>query len=146
TLRYDTPYDQIANSVYAMYSTFSALLSPRGDIGLQHLSGPAGILNTYYVLLSNEYGWRMVLWFSVLINVNLAIMNLLPFPVLDGGHIVLALLEAARAPVSIQILEVLQLCCVMLVMGFMLYVTFYDVQDLGRGSRPKTPEIRFAPN
>ncbi|HSI83652.1 MAG TPA: site-2 protease family protein, partial [Candidatus Methylacidiphilales bacterium] len=46
TLRYDTPYDQIANSVYAMYSTFSALLSPRGDIGLQHLSGPAGILNT----------------------------------------------------------------------------------------------------
>ncbi|PTY03392.1 RIP metalloprotease RseP [Verrucomicrobia bacterium LW23] len=144
-LRHDTPWDQIGNSVYAMYSTFAALLSPRGDIGLQHLSGPAGIINTYYILLSGEYGWRMVLWFSVLINVNLAIMNLLPFPVLDGGHITLALLEAARAPISIQVLEVVQLGCVMLIMGFMMYVTFFDVQDFGSGGgkRRKPPEIQF---
>jgi Zn-dependent protease len=38
----------------------------------------------------------MALWFSVIFNVNLALINLLPIPVLDGGHIMLALIETVR--------------------------------------------------
>src|SRR4029077_3235284 len=85
-------------------------------------------------------GWRMALWFSVVLNVNLALLNLLPIPVLDGGHIVLALIEAVRRrPVSMRVLEVVQTACAVLIIGFMAYIAFFDVQDLfgGRRNGPK---------
>ena len=74
---------------------------------------------------------------SVLINVNLALMNLLPFPVLDGGHITLAIVEAIRRkPISVRVLEVIQTACAILLIGFMLYLTFYDVGDLVASKAP----------
>jgi len=58
-------------------------------------------------------------------------LNLLPLPVLDGGHIVLAFIEALRRkPVNIKVLEMVQSACALLLIGFILYVTFFDVQDL----------------
>jgi len=39
------------------------------------------IISVYYLLFQDEDGWRLALWFSVLMNVNLALLNLLPFPV-----------------------------------------------------------------
>ena len=62
----------------------------------------------------------MALWFSVILNVNLAIINMLPIPVLDGGHIVLALIEAVRRkPVNMRVLEVIQTGCAVLIIGYM---------------------------
>jgi regulator of sigma E protease len=49
-----------------------------------------------YTGIETSYGWQLALSLSVLINVNLAILSLLPFPVLDGGHIVLAIIEGIR--------------------------------------------------
>ena len=73
----------------------------------------------------------MALWFSVVLNVNLAVLNLLPIPVLDGGHITLALVEAARRrPVNVRLLEYVQTACAVLIIGFMLYIAFFDIQDL----------------
>ena len=67
----------------------------------------------------------------MILNVNLAILNLLPIPVLDGGHIVLALIESVRRkPVNMRVLEVIQTSCAVLIIGYMLYITFFDVQDL----------------
>jgi regulator of sigma E protease len=67
----------------------------------------------------------------VILNVNLAILNMLPIPVLDGGHIVLAIIESIRRkPVNIRVLEFIQTGCAVLIIGYMLYVTFYDAQDL----------------
>ena len=98
---------------------------------LQHLSGPVGIGRIYYMLFQNERGWQLALWFSVILNVNLAILNMLPIPVLDGGHIVLALIESVRRkPVNMRLLEIVQTSCAVLIIGYMLYVTFFDVQDL----------------
>ena len=78
-----------------------------------------------------ERGWQLALWFSVILNVNLAILNMLPIPVLDGGHIVLALIESVRRkPVNMRLLEIVQTSCAVLIIGYMLYVTFFDVQDL----------------
>jgi len=72
----------------------------------------------------------------VVFNINLAIINLLPIPVLDGGHILLAILEAIRRrPLNIRVLEVLQGACAILLIGFMLYVSFYDVQDSVSGNQ-----------
>ena len=48
--------------------------------------------------------YRLALNFLVLLNVNLAILNLLPIPVLDGGHILMALIEKIRGrPLSVQV-------------------------------------------
>jgi regulator of sigma E protease len=59
---------------------------------------------------------------------------MLPLPVLDGGHIMLALIEAARRkPVNVKLVEWIQTACAMLIIGFMLFVTFFDVQDLFGG-------------
>jgi len=123
------------------------LFSRKSDIKLQHLSGAVKIINIYYILFQSEQGWRHALWFSVIMNVNLALINLLPIPVLDGGHIVLALVEGIRRkPVSARLLNALQTACAVLIIGYMLYITFYDVQDSSWRTREKAlPEIKFAP-
>ncbi|MDB6068265.1 MAG: regulator of sigma protease [Pedosphaera sp.] len=147
SLAYPGAIEQVSGSVSAMVSTFGALFSSKSDIKPQHLGGAVKILSVYYYLFESENGWRQAIWFSVLMNVNLALLNLLPFPVLDGGHITLALLEAARRkPVSARILNALQTSCAVLLIGFMLYIFFYDVQELPwKQSKDKAPEFKFAP-
>ena len=144
-LAHPTVVEQIDASVDAMVSTFGALFSRHSDIKPQHLSGAVNIMNIYYRLFSNEQGWRLVLWFTVIINVNLALLNLLPIPVLDGGHITLALVEAVRRrPISARFLNILQTGCAILIIGYILYITFYDVQDLPwKRQKEKPPEMKF---
>ncbi|HMJ91329.1 MAG TPA: RIP metalloprotease RseP [Candidatus Acidoferrum sp.] len=140
--------EQVKDSVNAMVQTFGALFSPKSDIKAQHLGGAVKIIEVYWKLFDAEQGWRLALWFSVLMNVNLAILNMLPIPVLDGGHITLALIEAARRkPLNERILKYIQTAFAVLVIGFMLYIFFYDSGDLIREKRSKNKEveIKFAP-
>ena len=131
SIGHPNPIEQIYDSVTSTLKTIGAVASPKSDVKLQHLSGPVGIGRIYYLLFQSERGWQLALWFSVILNVNLAILNMLPIPVLDGGHIVLAIIESVRRkPVNIRVLEVIQTSCAMLIIGYMLYVTFFDVQDL----------------
>ncbi|MFZ0505057.1 MAG: site-2 protease family protein [Chthoniobacterales bacterium] len=138
TTAHISPIEQVSAGVETITNTIGALLSPQSDIKLQHMSGPVMIMRTYYLLFQSEFGWQLALWFSVVFNINLAIINLLPIPVLDGGHILLAILEAIRRrPLNIRVLEVLQGACAILLIGFMLYVSFYDVQDsVGGNQKP----------
>jgi regulator of sigma E protease len=130
-IAHPNPIEQLYNSVASTLKTIGAVASPKSDVKLQHLSGPVGIGRIYYLLFQSERGWQLALWFSVILNVNLAILNMLPIPVLDGGHIVLAVIESVRRkPVNMRVLEVIQTSCAMLIIGYMLYVTFFDVQDL----------------
>jgi regulator of sigma E protease len=138
TIAHTSPFEQISAGVQTLTNTIGALLSPQSDIKLQHMSGPIMIMRTYYILFQSEFGWQLALWFSVVFNINLAIINLLPIPVLDGGHILLAILEAVRRrPLNLKLLEILQGACAILLIGFMLYVSFYDVQDLPWNSNQK---------
>jgi regulator of sigma E protease len=138
--------EQIVASVNAMVSTFDALFSKKSDISAQHLSGAVKIMNIYYILFKSPEGWRLALWFSVIMNVNLAILNMLPIPVLDGGHIVLAVIESVRRkPVSAKVLQVIQTACAVLIIGYMLYIAFYDVQELPWNRDKEKPKMRFAP-
>jgi regulator of sigma E protease len=138
TIAHTSPLEQISAGVQTLTNTVGALLSPQSDIKLQHMSGPIMIMRTYYILFQSEFGWQLALWFSVVFNINLAIINLLPIPVLDGGHILLAILEAIRRrPLNLKLLEILQGACAILLIGFMLYVSFYDVQDLPWNSNQK---------
>jgi regulator of sigma E protease len=138
TVVHISPMEQIYAAVETIGNTLGALLSPQSDIKLQHMSGPIMIMQTYYRLFDSDFGWQLALWFSVVFNVNLAMINLLPIPVLDGGHIVLALIEGIRRrPINIRVLEVIQSACALLLIGFMLYVSFYDAQDLPWNSNHK---------
>lgn len=131
SLDHPTPQQQIVDSVSSIGNMLSALFSPKSDVKAQHFSGPVGIGRLYYAMFESEQGWRMALAFSVFFNVNLALLNLLPFPILDGGHIVLAIIESIRRkPVNLKVLETIQSACALLLIGFILYVTFFDVQDL----------------
>lgn len=143
-LVHPAPLEQVGSSVSTVVNTIGAILSPRSDVKLQHLSGPVMIFSTYYQLFQSDYGWRLALWFSVILNVNLALLNMLPIPVLDGGHILLALIEAVRRkPVSMRILEVVQTVCFVMIAGYMLYVSFYDVADSPFRHKREREEVRF---
>jgi len=68
--------------------------------------------------------------------------------VLDGGHITLALIEAIfRKPISARFLGILQTGCAILIIFYILYITFYDIQDLPwrRQKEKAQPEMKFAP-
>jgi regulator of sigma E protease len=147
-LVHQTPFEQVGESVQAVIGTLGALFAPHSTVGPSQLSGPLGIMNIFFAVLSGPDGWRLALWFAVVINVNLAMLNLFPLPVLDGGHILLSLIEwARRRPLSMQILEPLQTGCALLLIGYILYITFFDVQDSGKlaMSLGGDNQIRFAP-
>jgi regulator of sigma E protease len=138
SMTHPNPIEQVYNSVTSTLDTIGAVASPKSDVRLQHLSGPLGIFRIYYLLFENEWGWQLALWFSVILNVNLAILNMLPIPVLDGGHIVLALVEAVRRkPVNIRVLEVVQTACAVLIIGYICYISFFDVGDWIGGKRER---------
>jgi len=144
---YPGPWRQVTDSLRMMSVTLEKLFAPNSSVGIDHLSGPVGIAKTKYKLLQMEDGWRRVLWFMVLFNVNLAILNMLPLPVLDGGHITLAILEKiARRPVKARFLEAIQAVFAILLICVMLFVTSKDIgDDIGRGGDSPATEMRFAP-
>jgi regulator of sigma E protease len=130
-LSYPNPLEQISASIKTMIATLEAVFSPKSDVKAEHLSGPVGIMRVYYLLFQSPDGWRLAIWFSVILNVNLAILNLLPIPILDGGHITIATVEAIRKrPIRAKTIEILQTGFAFLLIGYMLYITFFDIQDL----------------
>ncbi|MDQ2919851.1 MAG: RIP metalloprotease RseP [Verrucomicrobiota bacterium] len=146
SLDHPNPIEQVYDSITSTLNTIGAVASPKSDIKLQHLSGPVGIGRIYYMLFQNERGWQLALWFSVILNVNLTILNMLPIPVLDGGHIVLALIESVRRkPVNIRVLEFVQTACAVLIIGYMAYVSFFDIGDLFGRDSDESKSSRNAP-
>jgi regulator of sigma E protease len=147
SLIHPNPFEQIQSGVGQIMGTFHALFASKSDIGVQQLGGAVMIIRVYSNLFQDEDGWRRVLWFSVILNVNLAMLNLLPLPVLDGGHITLSLIEAVRRrPVSARILNTIQSGFAILLIGFMIYIAFFDTGDWVRSARAdRDVPIVFAP-
>jgi regulator of sigma E protease len=144
---YPTPTEQVKAGVSSIVNTVDAVTSRKSSISVQHMGGPVMMMRIYYLLFQSPEGWRMALWFSVVLNINLALLNMLPLPVLDGGHIVLAIVEGVRRkPVNIRVLEYVQTGCALLIIGFMIFVTFFDIQDVfGGGSKKKGFHFEKAP-
>jgi hypothetical protein len=77
------------------------------------------------------HDFRLLLSFVIILNVNLAILNLLPLPILDGGIIALVLLELLlRRKIATRILVGIQCICLILLLSFMIYVSFFDVNRI----------------
>jgi regulator of sigma E protease len=131
SIAHPSPMELIHNSVTSTLNTLGAVASPKSDVKLQHLSGPIGIGRIYYLFFVSERGWQLALWLRVILNVNLAILNMLPIPVLDGGHILFGLIESVRRkPLNMRVLELVQGVCTVLIIGAIAYISFFDVQDL----------------
>jgi regulator of sigma E protease len=146
-LLHPNPIEQIQASAGQIFNTFGALFSRHGEIGVQQLGGAVMIIRVYSNLFQDEDGWRRVLWFSVILNVNLALLNLLPLPVLDGGHITLSLIEAVRRrPVSASVLNFIQSGFAALLITFMIYIAFFDTGDWVRSAHAdREAPVVFAP-
>ena len=129
--QHPTPWAQIGQSLKWMGDTLKKLFAPHSDVSMEHLSGPVGIASVFYDMFQAKNGWKLALWFAVVLNVNLAVLNILPLPVVDGGHVVLGITEIImRRPVSGKFLDIVQVGFVFLLMGFFIYVTFKDIGDL----------------
>ena len=110
---YPNPLILISSRIKDMYHTLTGLVSVQSDVKLRNMSGPVGIVDNLSYFAS--IGFKKLLWFIVFINVNLAILNLLPIPVLDGGHMVFATIEKIRGkPLPIAFLERSQMIFVVL--------------------------------
>ena len=122
-----TPWFQIKDVVSKTYRTLSALFhSKETGVGVKDLSGPPGILAMLAAQLNTDI--RLALSFLVLLNINLAIINLFPIPVLDGGHILMALFEWIwRRPLNVRFIEWTTTAFAVLLISFMLYVSYNDV-------------------
>ncbi|MBX3738162.1 MAG: RIP metalloprotease RseP [Candidatus Didemnitutus sp.] len=136
-LLHDTPWHQFSDTVETTFRTFWSLISPRGDVSASNLSGPIGIGRGFWDAAQSDYPLRFATWFAILVNINLAIFNLLPIPVLDGGHILFATIGKLRGrPIPFNIIASTQSVFVVLLLGMMLYVTvFGDIRRMVRDYR-----------
>ena len=121
------PWDQVSMVWDRTLGVFGALLhSKQTGVKASDLSGPVGIfaMLSYYV----HTDYRLALSFLVLLNINLAILNMMPLPVLDGGHIVMALIESIfRRPLPVKIQEYVTTVFAVLLISFMVYVSYHDL-------------------
>jgi regulator of sigma E protease len=107
-----------------MYSALWELVS--GKTGLDGLSGPIGIVKT--VGDSVQYGFSSIVQLTALISLNLGIINLLPFPALDGGRLLfLAIRKVAGKRISDSLEAKVHLIGIILLLALMVVVTFKDV-------------------
>ncbi len=122
-----TPWAQIRHDASGIVRMLRALTSRKeARKAAQGMGGPISILATFWLYV--QAGVLMALGFSRFLNVNLAILNLLPIPVLDGGHVLFALWEAvARRPPPARVVNALVRAFAALLIGAMLLLSYKDV-------------------
>ena len=131
-LVHTNPVEQVVGQIRMTLRVFVSLLQPQSDIGISKLSGPVGIGRIYWD--ASKAGIRYVLWMAILVNVNLAIFNLLPIPVLDGGHMLFATIGKLRGrALPVNFIAATQSVFIVLLFSMMLYVTVFG--DIRRWAR-----------
>lgn len=100
-----------------------------GEADLSQVSGPVGIARL--VGDAGRLGFVYLLSFTAFISLNLAVLNLVPFPALDGGRILFVIIEAIfRRPISPKIGNTINTIGFGLLLAFMLFVTYKDIVKL----------------
>ena len=116
-------------------SVFSLQMMGRmltGDVSWKNISGPVTIAD--YAGQSAELGLAYFLQFMALVSISLGVLNLLPVPLLDGGHLMYYLYEAIRgAPPSEQAIDLGQRVGFALLIGLMVFAFYNDITRLISG-------------
>jgi len=129
-IEHPTPWEQVSYDLNQIWDTVRALIHTRqSGVTVSELSGPVGIIQ--FLAIQVKTDWRLALRFFVFLSINLGILNLLPLPVLDGGHIVMSLIEGIRRkPLSPKLVEYTFTVFAILLISFILYVTFADIKRI----------------
>ena len=100
-----------------------------GKADLSGITGPVGIVGMVGDV--RELGFAYLLTFTALISINLSIINLLPFPALDGGRLLFVAIETIiRRPVSPRIFNVLNVVGFALLILLMVFITIQDIRNI----------------
>jgi regulator of sigma E protease len=120
----ETGWDRTVMSVKAVVLTIRGLITRR--VHVRNIGGPITLAQATYTML--ELGWGRFLYILALISVNLAILNILPIPVLDGGQIVLLCAEKLRGkPLPERVVGYLQLAGLVLILGLLVLAFHNDI-------------------
>ena len=112
------------NMTVMMYKVIKQLFT--GDVSVSELSGPVGIV--YAVNQSAKEGVIYVVYLASLLSLNLAIMNMLPFPALDGGRLLFLLIRRITGKKITDAVEgKIHFIGIILLMVLMVYVTWNDI-------------------
>ncbi len=134
---YPTPIQQFVNTLDLTWKSVRGMgVGLANKLGLtqqsstiqpRHMSGILG-MSVFLFTMVRTSSLMLAIYFVVLISFALAIFNLLPLPVLDGGHIAFALIELViRRPLPTVVIRYLSIAFVTLLIGLMVYVTYYDI-------------------
>lgn len=131
TLKADGPVDALAMGVRhthlkieATYLTFLRMID--GSVPVNQISGPVGIVHIGSRVA--ERGMLHLLFLMAIVSANLAVINFLPFPVVDGGHFVMLVYEwIMRKPVPIAFQNAVTMAGLVVIVGVFLFVTFNDL-------------------
>ena len=125
-MAYRNPWETCTGIVKSTFTTLGRLFDRGSDIQVKQLASVISITKTYYNISEDI---RRVLWFTVLINLNLAVLNLLPIPVLDGGHMLIATIQRfTKGVLSNKAVIILQYTFMGLLLSLMAYIILHDVR------------------
>ena len=98
------------------------------------VTGPVGIAQATGEVVK-EAGWKSLIEFMGLISINLAVVNILPFPFLDGGRIVFVLLEVLRRGrrIAPQKEALVHLAGLAVIMTFVVVISYFDIARIIHG-------------
>jgi RIP metalloprotease RseP len=100
-----------------------------GQVSPRNLQGPVGI--THVLTRVSEQGLGTMIYFLAIISVNLGLFNLLPFPILDGGHLLFLAIEKIKGtPVDVRVQEWSMNIAFLLIIMLAVFVTFNDLTRL----------------
>ena len=127
-VRYNpSPVQQFTQVCEDTWRTLSGLLS--GSLNPKYVSGPVGIVHVVHQ--SWMVGIKEAIFWMAVISLNLGLVNLLPIPVLDGGHIGISLIEMiTRRPLRAKTMERLVIPFIGLLVGLFIYITYQDIARL----------------
>jgi len=125
-IAHHNPIETCSHIVKQTFTTLGRLFDRGSDIKVNQLASVISIGKTYYNISEDL---RRVLWFTVLINLNLAILNLMPIPVLDGGHMLIATIaRLSKNGLNAKAVTVVQFVCMGLILSLMGYIILNDVR------------------
>ena len=100
-----------------------------GRYGIEAFSSPVGISSE--IGSAARSGSSSLLYIVVLLSVNLGIINLLPIPALDGGHLAFYFIELIiRRPINAKIKSRINAVAMMLIFGFAFFILFKDIVNI----------------
>jgi RIP metalloprotease RseP len=125
-IAHNNPIELCTHIIKQTFTTLGRLFDRDSDIKVNQLASVISISKTYYNISEDI---RLVLWFTVLINLNLAILNLLPIPVLDGGHMLIATIsKLTNNALNAKAVTIVQFTCMALILSLMGYIILNDVR------------------